>query len=283
MRKYLTPLIILIIIGCSSLPKKRIPDTGLEATRYLKSAGNAEMHLEYRRALLLYEKSYNAYTSVDDIPGKVTAGLGMARISYFLENEDEHDFWLGKITALVNNNRSDLIPLLTLHHIRIGYDKMDYDSVLDLTVAFKTDNDEWVWEATCFRALALLRTGSPAASEKDNLIRALPSLEKRFRKNKLQQLELYPFLLYTLGYIFTTDYDWSEAISYFSRARLGDQEIDNAIGVADDLYALARCYELTGSLLQAGDHYNRAAEIYCLLGAERSCQECKQKVAELNR
>jgi len=281
MKKYLNSFLfisILIVFGCSSIPKRQIPNALLEAQRYLKSAGEAELNLQNKRALNLFEKAYNSFTRIDNLEGKIKAGLGMATIYHRMEDKTNHDLWLNKIKDFAYLNKKDMLPLIKLHEIKIAYETERLKTVLELTRSFPDHSLIWNLESNAYRSLALIKSDQDYETEKKIINSNLGKIEKLFQKNRLEEPELYPFLLYTSGYIATADQSWEEAISLFKDARRADQELANSLGIADDLYALAKCYEILLENELAIDYYQRAREIYCLIADSKNCQECARKL-----
>ncbi len=280
MRRILYLLIVLIMIGCSSLPKHRKSDLLLQADRYFKSAQQAERQLLREQALYLYDQAYSTYSRIDHLKGKIHSGIGISRQYHYLGQEKDHQLWADKISLYIDTEKPQYSPLLELMFIEIAFSRDDYDQVLLLSRAFRSDDLEWNCENLCYGIYARIKQKQTYYNEKTELQNRIELLAKLYNKGKLRDPVNYSYALYTLGYISRFEGTLDEAASYFDKAKMIDIELENSVGLADDLYALGKCYQEKSDPDLAKSYFSRAYEIYLLIGDEETALRLYDMISE---
>lgn len=256
---------LIILAGCSTMSRKWQQDTLIDADRYMVSAQKAEMRQEYSRALDLYHKAYINYTLVDDLEGKIHSGLSAARQDFYLDSEDEFNYWMETADALINVENRELSVPRDLLLVEINVYQSNYPEALKIAEAIETSNREWELERDCYLALVKLKLGLDYQADYLKIEKTLPVIARAFRKNKLHDQVIYSFACYTLGYILSQEQKWDEALRYFQEAQQADRLLENPAGLADNLFAQANCFIHLQDQEKALSCLQRAAEIYSLL------------------
>lgn len=265
----LSPLLVMIIAaGCSSLPKKVESQSLKRARVKMKMARSAQRLQEYKKALRLYNNAYDLYTRIDDIGGKIDAGLAIARQCFYLEKKDQTQVWLDKASNLIDGHLPGRRAARAVLLMEMAFARNDHQKIVE--IAAKTSlpqNDPEVQaEILSYAMVAKARLKESHEAELNLLLKLLPSLQRRFGKNRLDDPEVLSLAYYNTGYIYSSVLeDWRTALDYFAKARSVDGLIDNAYGVAKDLYAMGRCNKELGSFNEAASCFERAAEIFRLL------------------
>lgn len=285
MKKIIYSLIaIFIVFGCSSLPKYIETQTFIDANRTMRYAHKNEALLNYEKALNLYVKAYNLYTQIDNVEGKINAGLSIARAHYYLGNSEDYEDWLNNISFLIDQNRKSMKPARDLFLIEIAFYEEDYEKVLKILKMadnIKTDNIEWKTERLCYRAMSLQKLGMDYTREFKDIESNIKKLKKAYNKNKLADPSVYSYAYYVTGYLYIKEENWSTALLNFKQAREIDVMLENIVNLADDVYAIASCYENLNKIEKAKSFYLRAAEIYLQLGNLEMAERAGEKAAEI--
>lgn len=270
----------LLMIGCSSLPKKIEPQSFTFAQMKMKFAREAQKQQNFDRALRLYQEAYDLFTAIDDIEGKINAGLSIARQYFYLDNPEEAKTWLNRAGDLIADNLPQMAGAKAILLMEMAFEKNDYQKVIEISNATSTPNLEWQMEILCYTLVGKVQLNQDYQAEFKQVLAELPKLQKRFNKGRMNDPEVLSFVYYNTGYIYGTEKNWQSALIYFEKAKKIDGLMDNPAGLGKDLYSLGQCYEKLGSLEKAASSYRRAAEIFNLLKDAQWAEKANKK-AEL--
>ena len=258
-------LLCLLMICCSSLPKKIESQSFTFAGMKMKFAREAQKQQNYNRALRLYLEAYDLFTGIDDIEGKINAGLSIARQYFYLDKPEESQKWLNRAGDLIEIDLPQMEGAKTILLVEMAFEKNDYRKVIEISAATSTPNLEWQMEILCYAMVCKAQLNRDYQPEFKRLRAELPKLQKRFDKRRIDDPEVLSFVYYNTGYIHSIEKNWQSALLYFEKAKEIDGLMDNPAGLGKDLYSLGQCYEKLGSFKKAAGSFQRAAEIFSLL------------------
>ena len=139
-------LLCLLMVSCSSLPKKIEPQSFTFAKMKMKFAREAQKQQDFNRALRLYLEAYDLFTGIDDIEGKINAGLSVARQYFYLDKPGESKKWLDRAGDLIQSNLPQMEGAKAILLVEMAFEKNDYQKVIDISAATSTPNLEWQME-----------------------------------------------------------------------------------------------------------------------------------------
>jgi tetratricopeptide (TPR) repeat protein len=274
-------LLCLLMVCCSSLPKKIEPQSFSFAEMKMKFARQAQKQQDFNRALRLYLEAYDLYTVIDDIEGKINAGLSIARQYFYLDKPHESKMWLNRAGDLIESNRPQLEGVKTILLVEMAFEKNDYQKVIEISAAASTPNLEWQTEILCYTMVCKAQLNRDYQPELKRLQAELPKLQKRFDKRRMDDPEVLSFVYYYTGYIHSIEKNWQSALLFFEKAKEIDGLMDNPAGLGKDLYSLGQCYEKLGSFKKAASSFRRAAEIFSLLKDAAAAKKAKKRAESL--
>lgn len=274
-------LLCLLMVCCSSLPKKIEPQSFTFAEMKMKFAREAQKQQDFNRALRLYLEAYDLFTGIDDIEGKINAGLSIARQYFYLDKPDESKMWLSRAGDLIESNLPQMAGTKTILLVEMAFEKNDYQKVIEISAAAAAPNLEWQMEILCYAMVSKAQLNRDYQPEFKWVRTELPKLKKRFDKRKMNDPEVLSFVYYYTGYIYSIEKDWQSALLYFEKAKEIDGLMDNPAGLGKDLYSLGQCYEKLGSFKKAASSFRRAAEIFNLLKDTESAGKAKKRAESL--
>jgi len=274
-------LFFLLMVSCSSLPKKVEPQSFTFAQMKMKFAREAQKQQNFDRALRLYLEAYDLFTAIDDIEGKINAGLSIARQYFYLDNPGESKTWLNRAGDLIENNLPQMAGAKAILLVEMAFEKNDYQKVIEISAATSTPNLEWQMELLGYTLAAKAQLNRDYQPEFKRVQAELPGLQKRFNKGRMDDPEVLSFVYYYTGYIYSIEKNWQSALAYFEKAKEIDGLMDNPAGLGKDLYSLGQCYEKLGSIKKAASSYGRAAEIFNLLKDAESAEKANMRAEAL--
>jgi len=275
-------ILLLTFAGCSSLPKGMETRSLSFAALKMKYARDAQKAHDYTKALLLYTEAYQLYTGVDDIRGKIESGLSIARQFHYLDKPEETQKWISKTDEMIRNNMPELKTLKDILLIEIAFGKEDFNTVISIAGNTTTSNPEHKAEILCYHIASLANLKQDYKLPFSLLLNLLPSLEKKFKKNNMDDPEILSLSYYYLGYITShIEKNWRKGIEFFEKARHIDRLLDNSYGIGKDLFALGRCMEELGMKQEAIGNYNRAAEVFLLLNDLEMEKKAKSRAIQI--
>lgn len=286
MKKYVILLCclaaVLILSGCSSLPKEIEPQSLTFANMKMKHARETQKRQEYARALLLYKDAYDLFTRLDFIRGKINSSLAIARQFFYLDKPEETKKWLNKASDLIETHMPRLETPRSILLMEMAFAKKDYKKVIDIAeqavATAQEQNLEWQTEILCYAMVAKAQLRLDYQWEFDRVQSAIIQLQKQFDKRKTNDPEVLGFAYYYTGYIYSTyEKNWSQALVFFEKAKEIDSLIDNPYGVGKDLYSLGRCYEELGFFRKAVSSFDRAGEVFGLLDDAEMVEKAKKR------
>ncbi len=274
-------LCVLYLIGCSSLPKKMEPRSLVFAGMKMRLARVAQQQHDFLHALALYGEAYSYFTSIDDIQGKIAAGLSIARQYFYLEQPAETEKWLNQISTLIESTAPQMVVARELLLIEMAFAKEEFQKVITLAAAIHTGNLEWQMEIRCYAMVAKAKLKQDYKVEFAQVQAGFAELQKRFEKRNLGDAEVLSLGYYYTGYIYSLEEKWPLGLEFFEKARSIDSVMDNSYGLGKDLYSLGRCYEKLGDRKKAISSYNRATEIFILLKDDIMAKKAKERAKSL--
>jgi tetratricopeptide (TPR) repeat protein len=286
MKKYVILLCclaaVLMISGCSSLPKEIEPQSLTFANMKMKYAREAQKRQEFARALLLYKDAYDQFTRLDFIRGKINSSLSIARQFFYLDKPEETKKWLNKASDMILIHMPTLETSKSILLMEIAFSKKEYKKVIDIAeqavTAAQEQNLEWQTEILCYAMVAKAQLKMDYQLDFDRVQTAITRLQKKFEKRKTDDPEVLGFAYYYTGYIYSTfEKNWSQALVFFEKAKEIDSLIDNPYGVGKDLYSLGRCYEELGFFRKAVSSFDRAREVFDLLDNAKMVEKAKKR------
>jgi tetratricopeptide (TPR) repeat protein len=269
------------MVCCSSLPKKIEPQSFTFARMKMKFAREAQKHQDFDRALRLYLEAYDLFTGIDDIEGKINAGLSIARQYFYLDKPDESKMWLSRAGDLIESNLPQMEGAKAILLVEMAFEKNDYQKVIEILAATAAPNLEWQMEILCYAMVSKAQLNRDYQPEFKRVQAELPKLRKRFDKRRMNDPEVLSFVYYYTGYIHSIEKDWQSALVYFEKAKEIDGLMDNPAGLGKDLYSLGQCYEKLGSFKKAASSFRRAAEIFNLLKDTAAAEKAKKRAESL--
>ncbi|NIM15575.1 MAG: hypothetical protein GTO45_26660 [Candidatus Aminicenantes bacterium] len=292
MKKYVILLCclaaVLILSGCSSLPKEIEPQSLTFANMKMKHAREAQKRQEFARALLLYKDAYDLFTRLDFIGGKINSSLSIARQFFYLDKPEEAKQWLNKASDLIETHMPRLETSRSILLMEMAFAKKDYKKVIDIAeqaiATAQEQNLEWQTEILCYAMVAKAQLRLDYQGEFDRVQSVIIQLQKKFEKRKTDDPEVLGFAYYYTGYIYSTfEKDWSQALVFFEKAKEIDSLIDNPYGVGKDLYSLGRCYEELGFFRKAVSSFDRAVEVFALLDDAEMVEKAKKRAESVRK
>ncbi len=274
-------LLCLLMVYCSSLPKKIESQSFTFARVKMKYAREAQKQQDFNRALRLYLEAYDLFTGIDDIEGKINAGLSIARQYFYLDNPEGSKEWLNRAGNLIESNLPQMQGAKAILLVEMAFEKNDYQKVIELSAATSTPNFEWQMEILCYTMVCKAQLNRDYQPEFKRVQAELPKLQKRFDKRRMDDPEVLSFVYYYSGYIYSIEKNWQSALGYFEKAREIDALMDNPAGLGKDLYSLGQCYEKLGAFKKAASSFQRAAEIFNLLKDAESTEKAKKRAESL--
>lgn len=274
-------LLCLLMVCCSSLPKKIEPQSFTFAEMKMRFAREAQKQQDFNRALRLYQEAYDLFTGIDDIEGKINAGLSIARQYFYLDKPGETQKWLNRAGDLIESNLPQMQGAKAILLVEMAFERNDYQQVIELSAATAAPNLEWQMEILCYTMVSKAQLNRDYQPEFKRVQAELPKLQKGFDKRRMDDPEVLSFLYYYTGYIYSIEKNWQSALVYFEKAREIDALMDNPAGLGKDLYSLGQCYEKLGSFKKAGSSFRRAAEIFNLLKDAESTEKAKKRAESL--
>jgi tetratricopeptide (TPR) repeat protein len=281
MKKYLLIFYCLLMVCCSSLPKKIESQSFTFAEMKMKFARETQKQQDFNRALRLYLEAYDLFTGIDYIEGKINAGLSIARQYFYLDNPEESKKWLNRAGDLIESNLPRMAGAKSILLVEMAFEKNDYQKVIEISAATSTQNLEWQIEILCYAMVSKAQLNRNYQPEFKRVRAELPKLQKRFDKRRMNDPEVLSFVYYYTGYIHSIEENWQSALLYFEKAKEIDGLMDNPAGLGKDLYSLGQCYEKLGSFKKAASSFRRAAEIFVLLKDAAAAEKAKKRAESL--
>lgn len=276
-------IIALFFAGCSSLPDKVESRLYSYAQLRMKAGREAQRRQDYELALRYYSEAYENYTRGDDIQGKVSAGISVARQYYYLDKPGEAEKWLNYTGELIENHIPRLKSLKTILQMEIAFDSQDFQKIIQLSKGVSEPDIEFQAELLCYSLVAAAHLNIDYKSQLSTLLSIVPFLEKRFKKNRMNDMEVLSFICYYIGYVYSySTKDWKTALIYYEKAKTVDSAIDNTNGVGKDLFAIGICYEALGVDKEAESHFKRAIEVFGYLGDNKMVDKIKKHVKSID-
>jgi tetratricopeptide (TPR) repeat protein len=247
----------------------------------MKFAREAQKQEDFNRALRLYLEAYDLFTGIDDIAGKIKAGLSIARQYFYLDKPEESKKWLNRAGDLIESNLPQMEGAKTILLVEMAFEKNDYQRVIEISAATSTPNLDWTMEILCYTMVSRAQLHRDYQPEFKRVQAELPKLQKRFDKRRMDDPEVLSFVYYYTGYIHSIEKNWQAALIQFEKAKEIDGLMDNPAGLGKDLYALGQCYEKLGFFKQAASSFRRAAEIFNLLNDTAAAEKAKKRAESI--
>lgn len=270
-------IISLLLISCSSLPKKRliINPTSEQAAQLSAKALQMEKMRHFNGALTYYQYALMKYQLTDDMENVIKVKIAIARQFYSMnKKEDFYDFYTQAQKDLSLNPEFKAIKTeLSLFKLEFLYHEAQYDSMQVIIKGLKTNNDETLLRKLAWDCLSRFEMNKLNKSRINRLNKESNRALKRYKKKKYDDLSAVSFAFYTLGY---TSYHYKTsnatledkrqlnrlAIDYFQKAYEVDVIDQNFYNIATDLYYIASAYKNLENYAQASHYFLRAYQVY---------------------
>jgi tetratricopeptide (TPR) repeat protein len=247
----------------------------------MELALDAQKRQEFSRALVFFKEAYDYFTRIDDVEGKIEAGLAAARQCFYLGSTEGTEKWLDRISGLIDTFLPHMAASRAVLLAEMAFEEKNYAAVVDIAAGTITTNIEWKTELLCSAMISKLKLDQDYRPLFQQVEATLPVLQKQFDKRKLRDPGVLSLAYYNLGYVYTVEKNWQTALLHFEKARTVDSQTDNARGLANDLYSIGRCCEKLNRSKMARSVYRRAAEIFTLLKDKTMAANAKNRAASL--
>jgi len=270
--------IFLTFFSCSSQTGKLVSPTVKEADKLYRTGKLFALKQDYKSALRTFEIALDRYSLVDNVDGAILSQIAIIGVLAQTGDENAIPQKIVELSFLIENTVPEYKPHLLLLELELAYLDKDYDTIIAETMRLKIKDKHIESQILCYRMLARLGNNLTAKSEFRRLKRNSKALQKSYRKNKSDDLGVYSFVNYTLGYYLTKKENWKGAIQHFNASLEADKTYDNASGIGKNLYYLAVAYHNLDHLEQAKIHYERALNIFKQLGDKTKCDAIEKKL-----
>ena len=275
--KYLSIILLCLLFfgSCSHIPKNYVPEGNLkkEANRLIKQAQYNELQNNRDLAKHFYECSYQKFTLIDDIEGKLNCLFGLARQDFYLGNKITADEHIKQAYLMINSAEPSMMIDYYLYKIETAFYEDKYDSVLVYTEKISNQESEVATQILCYKLIIKRRMETVNSDDLSNLISATESLERKYKNNELKDQSAISFCYYTIGYLQSGFANFKQASKWYKKALSADQDNENTSGIALDLEALGYINDQLKAYDFASTYYTRSAEIYQLLNQPELAKE----------
>ena len=283
-------MVILIgFISCSSAPppKEEVFDKRNLATQYMEFGNRYYQDADYPQALQLYILARNYFTSVDDTEGIIGSynaiGKTYLRLGMPTEAETHISFALDVARA---SGKSRLI-LQTVNHLAgLHLQRGDFAKAYALLEEYRTHMPQtapWTVEhGVYFHNLGAALQGLKRFIEAEQAATQATTINLEL-KNYGELASNY----YLLALIRQNQGNLLQAISDGETALKYDKQMENSLGIAQDLLLLGFLKEKSGNYAEAFDFYSRSFLVYRSLnhqgGMDRSLKRLEETAEKLGK
>ncbi|MCX7786948.1 MAG: hypothetical protein N2442_04520 [Spirochaetes bacterium] len=280
--RYWISLILILLSACSSVPppKEEVFDKRNLATQYMEFGNRYYQDADYQQALQLYLLAKNYFASVDDTEGIIGAYNALGKTYLQLGMPSEAEAHISFALDIAKSSRKDRFILQTVNHLTgVLLQRGAFSQAQSLLEEYRSlipQTPPWAVEYSVYyhnlgAALQALKRSQEA--------------EQAISRAVAMNLELKNFgelasNYYLLALIHQTQGNLSQAMSDAETALKYDKQMENSMGIAQDLLLLGFLKERSGNPLEAFDLYSRSYLVYRALnhrsGMERSLKRLEE-------
>jgi len=249
-------------MSCSSQPHQLPSSTVKEADNLYRVGKRFALQDQHESALRSFNLAFDRYSLVDHIEGTVLSRIAIIGILAKLQDIEAVNEKTEELTFFIENAAPEFKPNLLLLRIETAYLAGEFEKIITDTNKFKSKDVVIESQILCYRMMARLEQNLSARGEYRRLKRNTKSLRKAHRKRAINDLGIYSFVNYMLGYYQVKQNNWNGAVSYFKTSLEADRTNDNTNGIGKNLYYLAVVHENLNNNEQAKVYYERALNIF---------------------
>jgi len=273
---------LLLITGCSSIPKKaRITPVIVQkekASLYLDRGHNEYRWDNFPSALHMYSSAFSTASTVDWQDGMIRALVHLSRTNDRMKKAELSKEYLDRASDLMMNNNSVELSALIMNR------KTEWLLFNDTPEAALKENDstlEYIKSLTSEDAGETWRIRASILKSMKSYDLALESINKALDldvKGNFVSETASDF--YIKASVYSLKGDKARAVESMESALEKDKYIENTPGIAQDLYALGLIYEKTGDIENATHYFYRSYLVYSGYGKDRIPEKLLLKVKE---
>jgi len=281
---------VLIILGaCSSAPppKEEVFDKRNLATQYMEFGNRYYQDTDYQQALQLYLLAKNYFSSVDDTEGIIGAYNALGKTYLQLGMPAEAEAHVVFALDIAKTSRKDRFILQTVNHLAGIYLQggiaskahsllEEYRSLIPQTPPWTIEHSVYYHNlGAALQALKRFQEAEQAVSQAVAI-----NLELKNYGELASNYYLFALIRQSKGNLLQAINDAEAALKY-------DKQMENSIGIAQDLLLLGFLKEKTGNQTEAFDLYSRSFLVYRALnhrsGMERSLKRLEEAAEKSGR
>lgn len=274
-------LIAAMLLSCSS-QARRIPSPMVtEADNLFRIGKRFSSQEQYDNAIRSFELALERYSLVDHIEGMVLSRIALIGTIVRSGKDLSVDDKLEELIFFIETAAPEYKPNIILLKTELAYMAGDYETVNMLTDNFRSKDLVIESQIVSYRLMALIEQGLNQRAEYRRLRRNSRILRKSYRKRRIDEIGIYSYVNYVMGYYQLRRGRPNRAIEFFEISLTADRVVDNINGVAQNLYHIATAYERLDNAEQAKVHYRRAMKIFDSLGNKARTEQIERRLAQL--
>ena len=275
-----------LFVTCSSLPDHKgqfeMNEIKNKASTLTRQGNNYYRDGKYTLALQFYREALKTNRLVDHLQGMAQSHLDIGKVLLFNENTDEAIEYFN--SALLLTEENNLTEIKTWAVFYLGQAKQKQG---ELKSALSYYNQAYEFSQIDrqdeLAAIILLKLHSLDQINIDKLIQAVSLLEGLYNSKKLTDAKRLSTAYYTLSKAYFQKPDYDKAIKFASLALKIDKDLENSIGIGQDLHALGEYYYHRQENNQALNYLNRSKFIYVYLSRKNNLVQVLNKLIEIYR
>lgn len=260
MKKWMITLFIpLYFAGCGGAANEQFPSEITDAYSLYKLGNKILQKGDYSNAAAIYLDSYNKFSLVDFIPGKIETALKIA-VSLKQSNDTSGAFSrIEEVNLLLPYHPSKRIDYLkTLAEFYFIENK--YSEVLLLPESVQPGDKDMIILA--FKLLSGSNINSLPENILPDLKEAVKIGESLYKKDELINPVELSFALYSLAYNYFENKNYNDSEIGFISALEIDKKYSNYQGIAASLYMIGKVNKETKNYDEGIVYFSRAMSIY---------------------
>lgn len=278
MKKILIFLNLMLLVSCSSLPKKAVENNPVknEANQLYQKALSMEKSKNHQTSAYYYDLAINKYALTDDREGVLKAKTGLAKQQLALLN-------LSLFNKTLNETRNEAIILkntyvineCNLLKLQYHYQNSQYDSMAVILDKMRDNRPEQLMRKYAWRSQMNIKTGKIDQEHLQKTEDFADNLLKQYQKNKYQGLPALSFAYYSLGLSYYELKKFDKSLSLFQKAYQIDLLDQNFYNLGIDLYFIGLNLQTKSDLQNANHNFSRSMEIFYQLNENQHYYKAK--------
>jgi len=272
--------LLFIFISCSGVDKtfeEKVHTTNekLFADEYFQRGKGHFRMGNYSNALLAFGTSYQYYSLIDFVGGKIASSLELAKCYNQLGSADSVELQIkkGEILDKLTGGQNRYKILLTKSEILFAQN--NYTGVIELLKGqnFLNAPNNIQIQLYSYQILSEIQIGKTSTHLND-----LSHLLKDFDEEEplsVHDPDAYSFGFYALGYTGFKSNNYAIARTNLTNSLIIDKALPNYPGIADNLAILGKIESATGCHSISAAHYLRTSEIYSMLFEDEKAAKMK--------